>query len=168
MNKDKCESVNCPSNKVCNPKSGKCVLKTGKIGREIMALRRSSKASVMKDLIKFPENLPPDMLMKIISFAPHTCMCKVNKELKDVCTNDSFCKQRIEAEFPLYTPPTNPSKSWSQIYHSMINDPIIEQIRYGRTKLKGAILSGADLDTNTDDLIVDCQTYISVRSFHLR
>lgn len=32
----KCEGVKCTTNKICNPASGRCVLKTGKVGRSLM------------------------------------------------------------------------------------------------------------------------------------
>ena len=33
---DKCKDKNCPSQQICNPKTGRCVNKTGKIGQEIL------------------------------------------------------------------------------------------------------------------------------------
>lgn len=30
----------CPSNKICNPVSGKCVLRTGAIGKRLLAARQ--------------------------------------------------------------------------------------------------------------------------------
>ena len=36
MVKSKCDGKVCPQNKICNPKSGRCVLKSGKIGKELL------------------------------------------------------------------------------------------------------------------------------------
>jgi len=36
LQKSTCENVKCARGKICNPKSGRCVLKSGKIGQEIM------------------------------------------------------------------------------------------------------------------------------------
>ena len=40
----KCEGKECPSNKLCNPETGRCILKRGTIGREI--LRRGLKKRI--------------------------------------------------------------------------------------------------------------------------
>ena len=37
----KCKNVKCTSEKICNPKTGKCVLKTGAIGRPLVSKRKS-------------------------------------------------------------------------------------------------------------------------------
>lgn len=39
----KCAGVNCPSNKICNPKTGRCVLKSGAIGKALLKKRSSPK-----------------------------------------------------------------------------------------------------------------------------
>ena len=35
----KCEEVRCTKDKICNPASGRCVLRTGKIGKAVLAQR---------------------------------------------------------------------------------------------------------------------------------
>jgi hypothetical protein len=35
----KCEGVRCTKDKICNPASGRCVLRTGKIGKAVLAQR---------------------------------------------------------------------------------------------------------------------------------
>ena len=46
---DKCKDKNCPRNKICNPKTGRCVLKSGRIGKKLnksksRRIRRKSKS----------------------------------------------------------------------------------------------------------------------------
>ena len=36
IKEDKCKNVNCDDNKICNPKTGKCVLRTGNIGTKLL------------------------------------------------------------------------------------------------------------------------------------
>ena len=38
---DKCKNVKCPRDKICNPETGRCVLKTGKIGKALLKSRAS-------------------------------------------------------------------------------------------------------------------------------
>ena len=33
---DKCQNIVCPKTKICNPSTGKCVLRTGKVGVEVI------------------------------------------------------------------------------------------------------------------------------------
>ena len=37
---DKCKDKNCPRNKICNPKTGRCVNKSGRIGKKLAKSRR--------------------------------------------------------------------------------------------------------------------------------
>ena len=47
--KDKCDEVVCTSDKVCNPASGRCVKKTGKIGKSLLKAPSPRKKSKKKD-----------------------------------------------------------------------------------------------------------------------
>ena len=42
---DKCKKKTCESNKICNPETGRCVLKTGKIGKELLKNKSPRRAS---------------------------------------------------------------------------------------------------------------------------
>ena len=42
---NKCSGVNCPRDKICNPSTGRCVLKSGKIGKELKGRASSPRAS---------------------------------------------------------------------------------------------------------------------------
>jgi hypothetical protein len=42
---DKCKNKTCERNKICNPETGRCVLKTGKIGKELLKNKSPRRAS---------------------------------------------------------------------------------------------------------------------------
>ena len=56
--KNKCATVSCPETKICNPASGKCVLKTGAIGRIILQKTNNSKTNseTAERCIRCPKN----------------------------------------------------------------------------------------------------------------
>jgi hypothetical protein len=41
----KCEDIKCPKTKICNPSTGRCVLKSGKIGKQLQKKRSRSRRS---------------------------------------------------------------------------------------------------------------------------
>ena len=45
---DKCKTKVCASDKICNPDSGRCVLRSGKIGKKISSKKRSPSKSPKK------------------------------------------------------------------------------------------------------------------------
>jgi hypothetical protein len=47
-NSNPCDDKKCPSDKICNPKTGKCVMTTGTIGRKITEQSRGSTSAVAK------------------------------------------------------------------------------------------------------------------------
>ena len=48
MNQDKCAGKNCPVGKICNPKTGRCVKRTGAIGRKLLAKSKSRRSRSVK------------------------------------------------------------------------------------------------------------------------
>ncbi len=45
---DKCKDKNCPRNKICNPKTGRCVNKSGRIGKKLVKSKSRRKKSVLR------------------------------------------------------------------------------------------------------------------------
>ena len=45
---DKCKDKNCPRNKICNPKTGRCVLKSGRIGKKLAKSKSRRRKSVLR------------------------------------------------------------------------------------------------------------------------
>jgi hypothetical protein len=56
----KCDNVTCPSNKICNPPTGKCVLKTGAIGKKILEGAKMLKEADRK-LERLEAHAPPEI-----------------------------------------------------------------------------------------------------------
>ena len=84
----KCDNVTCASNKICNPSSGKCVLKTGKIGKKILnedCKSRSSRKSGKCDNVTCASN-------KICNPSSGKCVLKTGKIGKKILDGD--CKSR--------------------------------------------------------------------------
>ena len=48
----KCEGVRCTKDKICNPASGRCVLRTGKIGKRLLAKEKPSEKPKVKSKSK--------------------------------------------------------------------------------------------------------------------
>ena len=67
----KCDNINCPHYKTCNPSSGRCILKSGKLGQSLIhekLAEKSVKKSIEKS-IKKPIKKP---INRLVSHAtPH-------------------------------------------------------------------------------------------------
>ena len=74
-------TINCPSNKVLNKKSGKCVLKTGKIGKQILA-EQNTEQSVQQigiQLIPQPSGDKVCPSNKVLNKKSGKCVLKTGK-----------------------------------------------------------------------------------------
>lgn len=95
--KDKCANIKCPVGKICNPKTGQCVLKRGKIGKELLAKQGSSPRSISKPKSKpkpqmgkavqlfLPVHSIPNKKQNIISRARYAIFLFLNSKFPDAC-----------------------------------------------------------------------------------
>jgi len=94
-----CKDKTCPSNKVCNPSSGRCVLKSGKTGKSVLANQQSSSSQ---------KKCPPD---KIVNPSTGRCVLRsgaIGKKIlslsvqEDKKEEDSF-SEGIQTLFKKFT-----------------------------------------------------------------
>ena len=78
---NKCDNKNCPSDKVCNPSSGRCVKKTGKVGKQVKnrSRSRSKSKSPKKEELSDRDFL---LMQKVLGLKAYIISRDKNKVLK--------------------------------------------------------------------------------------
>jgi serine/threonine protein kinase len=121
MPKDK----DCPKNKIRNPKTNKCVLKTGKIGKQIMG-----KDSKVKDK-DCPKN-------KIRNPKTNKCVLKTGKIGKQILGKDSKVKDKDCPKNKIRNPKTNKCVlKTGKIGKQILSDMIVNNLEIKQVNIEG-------------------------------